>query len=159
MSEFTVLSTPEQELIVFLQNVVGLPAADLSLVQQGGAVSVTTRRPRSQNDGADEFVLIMGDKCNAGEWHCVSSTGFRGFVFGTYSLLTLLMSEGPSWFWTPERRHVWRNRYAKARRIISHIGEDEKVLDWERFVVDVCHENSPSPQTLAVIAQLLKEER
>ena len=154
MTEFTVITTPEQELIVFLLDVIGIPKGDVHLVQQGGAVSVTTRRD------PEEFILIMGDKEQAGLWHVVGSTGFRGFVTGTYSLLHLLHSHGVDPLYDTVAWHIVENRYAKARRLINHFddsGFDVQTDDEWRHLAKVFGENPPSDATLAIIKQLLKE--
>lgn len=153
---FNVLTTPEQELAVFLTDVIGLPKADVTLVQQGGALLIVTQhRPQVQH------VLIMGDKEQIGLWHVVSENGFRGFVSGTFSLLTVLHGIGVAHLWG-EHWIVTRSRYAKARRLISAAAETVDPGDVERGawgdVAKAAGEKEPSSTTIAIIEQLLKEE-
>lgn len=152
---FKVLSTPEQELAVFLTDVIGLPSANVDVVQQGAAVAV------------NHTTLIMGDKEQCDLWHIVTEDGFRGFVTGTYSLLVTLHGIGVAHLWG-EHWYVTRNRYTKARRLISAQHEyaaDQGTPDyvpsslrgWEQ-IARFTKEKSLSFTTYRIIEQLLKEE-
>lgn len=134
MDDFIVISTPEQELSTFLLRVVGLPAKDVQL-RGDSVLSITTRvHP-------EEFMLIMGDREQAGLWHVVGSEGFRGQLQGVYSVLTVLASTGPGWFWTPERVRVLRNRFTKAWRIINDASDEPRSATTQAIVDQLRKEN------------------
>lgn len=154
MSEFIVISTPEQRLIVLLTETIGLKA---NLVQQGGAVAV----PLS----GDRTALIMADSISVGQWHVVAgkegADWFRGIAEDTWSLLVILQGLGLTYpLANSFSRNVWHNRWAKANRLLQYAADDDEMLDdvqWED-IAEAHGEKPPSLETITIINHIVWEE-
>lgn len=113
MSEFAVVSTPEELLAAFLREI----GFDAGVVERGGAVSVKLA-------GQGRFALVMASGVDRNVWHVVA-VDFTQICVGGYALWSTLVGLGAHYGYGRDEEQsgvqsiIWHNRWQKANRLVN----------------------------------------